>query len=86
MAKKPTTPTQFDAKHLKAEIMRDAKALGMAESTADYITNKIVAAVEKWISKRSAVTMEDIERRVAMEAERYNADLAYVYQNRGKII
>ena len=84
--KQPVTPKTFDAAALKCDILRDAKVLGMAESTAEIIADKVVAATTKWTEKRAAVTVEDIHRRVAIEVERYSADLAYVYQNRGKII
>lgn len=79
-------PPEFNVEKLKQEILYDAKIVGIAESTAEMIAEKIAAATVKWVEKRAAVTVEDIHRRVAIEAERYNADLAYVYQNRGKII
>ena len=83
---KPVMTYVFDEEKLKAEILAEAKRLHMAESTAETITNKVVTKVAKWAEKRAAVTLDDINRRVALEMEKYDADLSYVYQNRGKII
>ncbi len=76
----------FDEEKLKVEILAEAKKLHIAESTAEMMTDKVVANVAKWVAKRTTVTMDDINRRVALEMPKYNEDLAYVYQNRGKII
>lgn len=86
--RKPKVPTtfSFDEEKLKAEILAEAKRLHIAESTAEMMADKVVANVAKWVTKRATVTMDDINRRVALEMAKYNADLAYVYQNRGKII
>ena len=66
--------------------MREAKALRMPAGAAEVIASKVAEQVSKWAAKRPAVTVDDIYRRIAVEAEKYSADLAYVYQNRGKII
>ena len=36
--------------------------------------------------KKKIITKRDLERTVVAELKKYNADLAYVYQNRDKII
>lgn len=86
--RKVKTPQSFtfSEEKLVADILQEAKLLHLPQSTAELIANKIVACVAKWASKRTVVTVDDINRRVALEAAKYNADLAYVYQNRGKII
>ncbi len=76
----------FSEEKLKADILTEAKKLRIADSTAEVITEKVVASVAKWAAKRTAVTIDDINRRVALEMAKYNGDLSYVYQNRGKII
>ena len=77
---------QFNVKDLEADIMREAKILKVPEGSAKAIAENVVERVEKWIKSRPAVTLSDIDRRVAKEIAKYNTDLAYVYQNRGKII
>lgn len=86
--RKPKAPITFtfDEEKLKVEILAEAKRLHIAESTAEMMANKVVANVAKWVAKRATVTLDDINRRVALEMTKYNADLSYVYQNRGKII
>lgn len=81
-----TKRMNFSGKALQEELQREARALKIPSGTADVIASKITEQVEKWVKKRAAVTIDDLHRRVALEAEKYNADLAYVYQNRGKII
>ncbi len=77
---------QFNAQKLKADIMYEARVVGMPGGTSKPIAEKVAAAVEKWIQKRSAVTVEDINKRVSIEIEQYSPNLSYVYRNRGKIL
>lgn len=77
---------KFDETKLIKDIQKEAKSVNVPSDVAEVIAPKIAAAVAKWASKRSAITEADLNRRVTKEAEKYSADLAYVYQNRGKII
>lgn len=79
-------PITFSEIELKAELMREAQALQIPVGAAEEIAVRVAGQVKKWVEKRSAVTTTDIQRRVALEIEKYSPDLAYVYQNRGKII
>ena len=83
---KTTATVTFSEEKLKAEIIAEAKILKISESTAEIIASKTATEVAKWVSKRAAVTIDDVNRRVALEIAKYNSDLAYVYQNRDKII
>ncbi len=78
--------TTFDRAKLKADLMKEAKVLGIAESTAETIVKQVVDKVAVWTEKRAAITIDDLNRQIAKEVKKFNADLAYVYQNRGKII
>lgn len=88
LRRKPKTVATmtFSEEKLRAEIIAEAKILKVSESTAEIIAEKTAAAVAKWVAKRAAVTIDDVNRRVALEVVKYNSDLAYVYQNRDKII
>lgn len=77
---------KFSAKKLKSEILQEAKVLNLHSGAAEMMADKVVIAVEKWAKKRAAITQEDLDQIVAREIEKYHADLAYVYKNRGKII
>lgn len=77
---------QFDTRELEKDILREAKVLHIPIGTAEAIAQKTAKQVEKWIKKRPAVTVSDINQRTAIEIAKYNTDLAYVYQNRDKII
>lgn len=76
----------FDENKLAQEIIHDAKVIGLGPDAAKVMASAIVKKVSGRISKRSAITVEDLNRFVAEAAEKYNNDLAYFYQNRGKII
>lgn len=78
--------SQFNKQELEADIVREAKVIKIPEGSAKAIAKKVVCQVEKWAQKRPAVTLNDIDRRVAIEVAKYSDDLAYVYRNRGKII
>lgn len=83
--KKPEQ-AMFSEKGLQAEILRSALAAGIPEGAAIAIAEKVAKKTANWATTRAVITAEDLNRRVAQEAEKYSADLAYVYQNRGKII
>lgn len=76
----------FSIEDLKKDILHEAKLLKVSDAVAETIASRAVEKVEKWIEKRSAVTSDDLNRQIAKELQKYNADLAYVYQIRGKII
>lgn len=77
----------FDAQEWQARLLHDAKALQIPIGAAETITTKIVTATEKWLKKRKTKPTErEIKTFIAQEAQKYYADLAYVCQNRGKII
>ena len=77
---------KFDEAKLTKDVRGEAKSIKLPDEVADVITPKIVAAVARWATKRPAITEADLNRRIAKEAEKYSVNLAYVYQNRGKII
>lgn len=79
-------PLAFSEMELKAELLREARVLGVPAGAAKEIAIRVSRQVSSWVEKRPAVTVADIDRRVALEMEKYSPDLAYVYQNRGKII
>lgn len=86
MRKKKVESFVFNEKELQEELLRNAKAVGIAVSAAEVITVKVAQKVAERISKRAVATIDDLNRFIAEEAEKYNKDLAYVYKNRGKII
>lgn len=77
---------EFNKNKLKQDILNEAKVLGIAGTTAEMIAERSAEAVEKWMKGRAMVTQEDLSRKIADELEKYNADLAYVYKIRGRII
>lgn len=76
----------FSVEGLKKDILGEAKKLKVPETVAQTMADRTIEKVGKWIEKRAAVTSDDLNRQIAKELQKYNADLAYVYQNRGKII
>ena len=85
-AQPQTECIEFSASDLRDDILHEAKVLKISENVAKTIAEKAAGEVEKWVQKRSAVTVEDLNRQIAKELKKYNADLAYVYQIRDKII
>lgn len=84
--KKKTEATVFSEKDLQEDLMRSAKVVGLSVGTAEIIVHKIVKKVAEHLAKRAIITTDDLNRFIAIEAEKYSKDLAYVYKNRGKII
>ena len=73
-------------KDLRRELRIHAKALGIPSGAADSFIDETIKTVKKNLKKKTVITKADFERMVARELKKYNADFAYVYQNRDKII
>lgn len=71
---------------LKQEILAEAKVVRLPMGTAEVVAEKVAEQVAKWAGRRSAVTQADLNRQIAKEMLKYSRDLAYVFQNRDKII
>lgn len=85
-SEKLVTAQTFGVDKTKQSILYDAKIIGIPDGAAETIASQVTEKVRLWVLSRPAITTEDLNRKIATEAKRYNADLAYVYQNRGKII
>ncbi|MBR5027008.1 hypothetical protein IKX64_00195 [Candidatus Saccharibacteria bacterium] len=76
----------FNEKALKRDLLINAKALGIPSGAARTFVDKIVKNVSKTLKNKKIITESDLNRAVLKELNIYNADLAYVYENRDKII
>lgn len=81
-----TKAKEFSIAGLKKDIIKEARLLKVPDTVAETIAEKTAEKVGKWVEKRAAVTSDDLNRQIAKELQKYHSDLAYVYQNRGKII
>lgn len=84
--KSPTETTVFNEKELYNELIHSAKAVGLSIGVAEVIADKVVKKVTEHLARRAVITIDDLNRFIADETEKYSKDLAYVYKNRGKII
>ena len=73
-------------KALTKELKVNMKGLGIPIGAAEIFTSKIISEVKKQIKGKKIITEQDLNRYIATAAKKYNADLAYVYKNRDKII
>ena len=80
------TTFTFDEKLLNRDLKTEARALGIPVGAANIFVEKTVSATRNKLKKKKIITKRDLERTVVAELKKYNADLAYVYQNRDKII
>ena len=76
----------YSSAALKKQIINDAKSLHIAEKWAETIAARTVKHVDAWIKGRSTVTEADINRIAHAKLKELNADLAYIYKNRGRIL
>ncbi len=83
---KMVTARTFDAGKVHDDLFYDAKIIGIPDGAAETIASRVTEKVRTWVIARPAITSDDLNRKIAVEAKRYSADLSYVYQNRGKII
>ena len=76
----------FNENELKSDILKEAKILGIPAGSAEAIATKVSEKVTKWASKRSFITDTELNHKIVTELTKFHADLAYVFENRGKII
>lgn len=71
---------------LTKQITCDAKGVGVPTGAAKVMADRIAEKVLDWANVRGTMTEADLYRQLAKEAKKYSGDLAYVYENRDKII
>ena len=78
--------TKLSKKKVHEEIKREARVLGMHSGEAEIIADKVTEKIIAWSKKRSIITEDDLNQRLAKELKKFNEDLAYLFESRGKII
>lgn len=68
------------------DLLKQAKALNISEAVAKEYADRVGEKVEKWVRARGGVTEDDVNSIIAREIKKYNRDIAFIYENRGKII
>jgi len=76
----------FNEKNLRKNLLIDAKAIGIPIGSATIFVDKTLESVKKQLKNKTIITNKDLERLIAKELKKYNADFAYIYKNRDKII
>ena len=77
---------KFSENTLKRELMIDAKGVGIPVGAAEEFIKRTIIDAKKSFKDKEIITEDDLKRAVWRELKKYNADLAYVYKNRDKII
>ena len=77
---------KFSRKKLISEIMFEARVLNRHLGATGIIAEKVADEVEKWASTREIITEDDITRVASKKLAKYDKDLAYIYENRDKIV
>ena len=78
--------TEFNEKALRRTLKIDALAVGIPIGSAEIFIDRTITATKKSLKTKKIITEHDLERAVTQELKKYNADLAYVFKNRDKII
>ncbi len=77
---------KLSKKKIHEDIKREAKVLGIHPGTAEIIADKVTEKVILWSKKRSMITEDDLNQKLAKEIKKFNEDLAYLFESKGKII
>ena len=77
---------EFSGAQLKADILKEARALRRPPGAAEQVAERTVKYVEKWLEGRKVVTQDDLDRVTAKKLRELDKDLAYIYRNRDKIV
>lgn len=76
----------YDETEIIKDLKIDARAVGIPEGAAESFIERTMKDAKKSLKNRSVITEKDLNRVILKELKKYNADLAYVYENRDKII
>ena len=76
----------FDIKKTKGNLKIYAHALNIPPGAANIFIDQTLSQVTETLKSKSIITDADLTRVIVKELKKYHADLAYVYQNRDKII
>ena len=76
----------FSRTALIADILKNAKSLGIPSGSAKIFAEKNADQVETWLKKHPKITEADLYRVVAKHLSVYSKDLSFFYKNRDKII
>lgn len=76
----------FDETEIIKDLKIDARAVGIPEGAAESFIERTLKDAKKSLKNRSVITEKDLNRIILKELKKYNADLAYVYENHDKII
>lgn len=76
----------YDETEIIKDLKIDARAVGIPEGAAESFIERTMKDAKKSLKNRSVITENDLNRVILKELKKYNADLAYVYENRDKII
>lgn len=76
----------FDYKSLTEQLKIDARGLGIPDGAAELFIKNALESLKKTLKTKTIITEKDLNRLLAKELKKYNADFAYIYQNRDTII
>ena len=76
----------LDPIKIKRELKIHAKALHIPSGAANVFIDESIKKAEKSLKSKKLITDQDLTRAIVKELKKYNADFAYVYENRDKII
>ena len=71
---------------LRADILAEARAIGIPDGFAITIAESVAKNIEDYIETHPIVTPLDIKSLVSSELSQFSPDLAYIYHNRDTII
>ena len=77
---------QLDSSVIRERLLVDARAIGIPSGAAKTFANSVLANLQKSLANKTIITDRDLNRLIVKELKKYNPNLAYVYQNRDKII
>lgn len=86
MKKQVEAEVEFVPEKLRDYLLKEARVLGIPAGTAEVIAEKVTQKAEKWLELHKDPRCGELEQQILVELKKYSADLAYAYQNRGKII
>ena len=77
---------ELNPTEIEKNLIIDARGIGIPEGAAELFAERTVKAAMRSLKNRSIITESDLNRAICKELKKYNDDLAYVYENRDKIV
>lgn len=76
----------FSKEKVIQEIQQESKVLNLHTGAVNMIAEEVAKKIQNWVQDKPTITQADLDRRIVEEVKKYNKDLAFILNERTKLI